>query len=318
MISHTYAEPGTYYVSIYGYGIIFGSSAGKQITVVDTTTNTAPVVTFDCFRQEGFSVECATTGTLDAEGDELTYEIQWGDGTSEVFEDEVITHTYSTEGLYDILVSVSDGVNTTKDEVSLELVSGTENSPPQACFLVTQNPILPPPLNAMFDASCSSDADNDSLSYQWDFGDGTTASGAQTSHTYPAAGVYTTTLTVSDGAAEHSKTHTGTYGATETDGEATCEYLVTTEWGSGFIGVIRITNNGVAPLDSWNVNWQYSGNNRITSTWNATLSGSNPYAASNVGWNKKIQPNQTVEFGFQGSKQSGAAEIPVVSGDICQ
>ncbi|WP_436497250.1 PKD domain-containing protein [Actinokineospora sp. HUAS TT18] len=37
------------------------------------------------------------------------------------------------------------------------------------------------------------------LSYQWAFGDGTTAGGSTVSHAWPAAGVYTATLTVTDG-----------------------------------------------------------------------------------------------------------------------
>ncbi|MCY3018671.1 MAG: PKD domain-containing protein [Planctomycetota bacterium] len=44
------------------------------------------------------------------------------------------------------------------------------------------------------------DADNDTLSYLWDFGDGTPASTTQNpSHTFSAVSTYTVTLTVSDG-----------------------------------------------------------------------------------------------------------------------
>jgi len=51
-----------------------------------------------------------------------------------------------------------------------------------------------------FDGTGSYDFDNDPLTYTWDFGDGTTATGAQVSHTY-AAGTekFTAKLTVKDG-----------------------------------------------------------------------------------------------------------------------
>jgi glucose/arabinose dehydrogenase len=60
----------------------------------------------------------------------------------------------------------------------------------------------PTPLSANFDASGSSDPENDALTYEWDFGDQTSANnmagGSTAAHTYESAGPYTTTLTVTD------------------------------------------------------------------------------------------------------------------------
>lgn len=97
---------------------------------------------------------------------------------------------------------------------------------------------------------------------------------------------------------------------------AACQYQVDNDWGSGYVAKIRITNDTNTTVNSWNVNWRYAGTNRVTSLWNATLSGSNPYSATGISWNSVIQPGQSVEFGFQGTS-SGVAEVPVVSGTLC-
>src|SRR4051812_29198810 len=98
---------------------------------------------------------------------------------------------------------------------------------------------------------------------------------------------------------------------------ATCTYTVANEWNTGFQGSITITNNTTTAVNGWTVGWQYA-NNKITSSWNATLTGSNPYSATGLDWNKTIQPGQSVSFGVQGDKNStAAAEKPTITGAVC-
>ena len=52
--------------------------------------------------------------------------------------------------------------------------------------------------NVSFGGMDSTDPDGTITSYEWDFGDGTTASGANVSHSYPAPGSYSVKLTVTD------------------------------------------------------------------------------------------------------------------------
>ena len=54
-------------------------------------------------------------------------------------------------------------------------------------------------LACSFNANGSSDANNDPLTYAWNFGDNTTGTGVTTSRTYATAATRTVTLTVSDG-----------------------------------------------------------------------------------------------------------------------
>ncbi len=98
---------------------------------------------------------------------------------------------------------------------------------------------------------------------------------------------------------------------------AACQYTIESQWNNGFSARIKITNDGTSTISGWNINWRYSGDNRITSSFNTTLTGSNPYTATNLSWNGTLRPNQSVDFGFQGTKGAAAAEIPVVNGAIC-
>ena len=72
------------------------------------------------------------------------------------------------------------------------------NQPPTVS--ASANPTSgPAPLNVAFSSAGSSDPEGQALSYSWTFGDGTTSTQANPSHTYAAAGIYQARLTVSDG-----------------------------------------------------------------------------------------------------------------------
>lgn len=97
---------------------------------------------------------------------------------------------------------------------------------------------------------------------------------------------------------------------------AACTYTIDNEWNTGFVATITIKNDTGVAVNGWNINWSYSAN-RITSSWNATLTGSNPYAATNLGWNGSIAAGQSVSFGFQGNKNGATAERPTINGTVC-
>ena len=77
--------------------------------------------------------------------------------------------------------------------------TGNANRSPKAVAIETStNGAVP--LTTDFDASQSTDPDMDTLAYDWDFGDGSPhETTVQATHTYETPGVYTATVTVTDG-----------------------------------------------------------------------------------------------------------------------
>lgn len=99
---------------------------------------------------------------------------------------------------------------------------------------------------------------------------------------------------------------------------AQCEYSVVNDWGAGFQGEIRITNNDAVSINSWSVSWEYIDGSSIDNSWSSVLTGQNPYSAAPLSWNATILPGTSIAFGFTGMNgASGVAETPTVMGSVC-
>lgn len=72
-----------------------------------------------------------------------------------------------------------------------------QNIRPVESFTATPS-FGPAPLLVTFDASASDDPDGVIASYRWELEPGATGSGQTTQHTFPSAGTYTSSLTVTD------------------------------------------------------------------------------------------------------------------------
>ena len=84
----------------------------------------------------------------------------------------------------------------------------------------------------------------------------------------------------------------------------------TNNWGNGFTADVTVTNTGSSAVNGWTLGFTLPGNQTITNSWNASISGtSGAVTARNVGHNGSIAPNSSATFGFQGS-YSGSFATP--------
>ncbi len=96
--------------------------------------------------------------------------------------------------------------------------SSAPNQAPTASATVTCNRSV-----CSFDGTASTDADGTVALYSWDFGDGTTGTGATTTHSYAKPGNYSVSLVVTDNSNAQSKPWTGT--ASVADSGAAVQFI---------------------------------------------------------------------------------------------
>ena len=179
--------------SAYGWGIVDAAAALQY----SGTPNTAPIADL----KGPYSGDEDTPVTFDGsasydpdEGDTITYSWDFGDGGTGA--GAIHAHIYPDSGTYNVSLVVNDGkVNSEPANTTVEI--NEINDAPVADAGPDQEALVEQQVS--FDGSASFDDDGDSLSYEWDFGDGATSTEVKPTNTFFIPGTYTVTLTVSDG-----------------------------------------------------------------------------------------------------------------------
>ena len=141
-----------------------------------------------------FNVSFSAT---DSTGDIVTYSWDFGDGTNNTGPNS--SHTYSVSGTYTAILSVVDqdgAVNQATKTITAQ--PNTSSPEPPTAVISSSSAIGDAPLVVSFDGSSSTTPYSPIVSYSWNFGDGSEATGKTTSHSFTAAGTYHTQLTVAD------------------------------------------------------------------------------------------------------------------------
>ncbi|HKT57719.1 MAG TPA: PKD domain-containing protein, partial [Microbacterium sp.] len=198
--SHRYTAAGTYTATVTvtdSNGLTDTSS--KTVTLTAPPNPTAAQATPSC---TNLTCSFDASGSTAPTGATITgYSWDFGDGSA-AGSGATPSHTYTVAGTYTATVTVTD-TNGNTDTASKSVTVTAPPGPPSAAF--TSNCTA---LSCTFDGTSSVDASGTPISsYSWSFMSGQTGTGATPSFTFPAAGVYPVTLTVSDVNGTDSVTH---------------------------------------------------------------------------------------------------------------
>jgi PKD repeat protein len=180
-VTHTYASGGAYSARL---TVTDNNGAtGTKFQIIPI--NPVAAFTFSC---SGLKCNFDASSSKDSSGPIISFDWNFGDGASS--SGVTTSHTFAFSNSYIVTLTVTDSIGATGTQTKAVTVT---NSPPVASFTFSCNLLA-----CTFNGSGSRDSDGTIGSYVWNFGDGTTGSGLTVSHTYPAGGQYTVTLTVTD------------------------------------------------------------------------------------------------------------------------
>jgi PKD repeat protein len=214
--SHAYTTPGTYTVT---FTVSDGTSsdsieatvevreAGASLEPNNVATPYAPTVGIANIAPKAMGkineIFTFYGSAYDLNGDELTYEWDFKDGTTA--NTEVATHAFKTAGTYEVAFRASDGTHEEEATIIIKVYEHpvTVTQPPVA-NIAGIGPQTINHVNKNFHFQGNGyDPDQDELTYSWNFGDDTPPVNTQnTSHSYSTPGTYSITFTVSDGESE--------------------------------------------------------------------------------------------------------------------
>ncbi|WP_309894624.1 Ig-like domain-containing protein [Archangium sp.] len=173
-----------------------GQATSAPATLTLNVSNEVPLVAISASTLKPLEGEGVlfTSTAEDSGGNTLTYSWTFGDGATS--QERHPAHTYVNEGLYEVVLTVSDGVSMGRATVTLEVLNA---APVLVPLDVPATAEEAKPLT--FQASASDRGTADTLSYSWNFGDGSpVVTGAKVTHAYADDGDYTVTVTVKDDA----------------------------------------------------------------------------------------------------------------------
>ena len=193
--THTYASIGIFKITV---TVTDGQGGSASSAVTLAVNNNPPVITSTsnatpnpAGTNQPVVFQAAAT---DADNDPLVFAWDFGDNSTGT--GSTATHTYASTGSFKVTVTVTDGQG---GSASSAFTLAVNNNPP---VFASQASATPNPAGVgqiVSFSTAATDPNGDALAFAWDFADGTFGSGANTSHTFAAAGIFNVKVIVADG-----------------------------------------------------------------------------------------------------------------------
>jgi gliding motility-associated-like protein len=187
VIDHVYPASGNYDVTL----VMRDDNSDYEVTVMETVTVALGINADFDFIIDCFDVQFTDTSTI---CDPITSWVwDFGDG-SPVSNEESPLHTYTTDGPFNVSLTIDDGTFT--DTVTMEVALDPNATIPDFSFTSVCDEV-------QFTNQSNSCA---VLTYSWDFGDGTTSTEENPVHVFEFETPFNVVLTVNDGIQDYSVT----------------------------------------------------------------------------------------------------------------
>jgi PKD repeat protein len=195
--THVYDDPGNFSASLVIVDVLGRTSIPtfRTVTVGQGQLPVASIVMSPSGPGVGQTVFFDGSGST-AEAGHRIVDYSWNFGDGSGASGPSVTHSYPSAGAYTVSLRVTDDAGRVS-AVASQVVNVGQNLPTASFTFSPTSPVATQPVS--FNGSQSRAANGRTIaSYSWDFGDGTSGNGVQTTHAYVIPGTYTVTLTVTD------------------------------------------------------------------------------------------------------------------------
>lgn len=204
--SHTYTTAGSYIAKL---TLTSKSGQTNSATVTVTASQTAtppptpktpPSAVISSSAAAGaapLAVNFDGSGSTASNATITSHAWSFGDGSSAT--GATASHTFASAGTFSTTLTVTDSNGLTATASTPVVVTAPVSTNKAPIAAISATPISGTvPLTVTFNSSGSKDSDGSISSYVWNFGDGSSATGATATHTYTTAASFTATLQVTD------------------------------------------------------------------------------------------------------------------------